>query len=74
VNFAGTTADLVEDEGVGAAVEPGSAEALAAQLCAWADEPAAARSLGVRARELALARYDRKAIAQRLAEILDEAR
>jgi glycosyltransferase involved in cell wall biosynthesis len=74
VNFAGTTADLVEDEGVGAAVEPGSAEALAAQLCAWADEPAAARSLGVRARELALARYDRKAIAQRLAEILDPAR
>jgi glycosyltransferase involved in cell wall biosynthesis len=72
VNFAGTTADLVEQEQVGAAVTPNSAVALAAQLRSWADEPDVARAIGARGRALSVERFDRKAIAFRLAEILGE--
>jgi len=70
VNFAGTTAELVEDERVGSAVTPGDPSALADQLRSWADSPDQARALGERGRVLALERFDRKAIAHRLAEIL----
>jgi len=73
VNFAGTTADLVEELQVGAAVTPGSSKALAAQLLAWADDPASVKELGKRGKKLALERFDRKAIAARLAQILSEA-
>jgi glycosyltransferase involved in cell wall biosynthesis len=72
VNFAGTTADLVEQEQVGAAVASNSAVALAAQLRSWADEPEVARAIGARGRALSVERFDRKAIASRLAEILGE--
>jgi glycosyltransferase involved in cell wall biosynthesis len=73
VNFAGTTADLVQDEQVGVAVTPASAAALAGQLRSWADDPDTARAMGARGRALAMERFDRKAIALRLAEILGDA-
>ena len=69
VNFAGTTADLIEEVGAGAAPEAGSPTALAAQLEAWADDPEAAKALGARGREVAYARFDRRAVAKRMAEI-----
>jgi len=73
VNFAGTTAELVEDDGVGVAVEPGSASALAEQLRAWADDREGAAALGEQGRRVAFDRYDRRAIARDLAEILQTA-
>lgn len=73
VNFAGTTAELVEDEGVGVAVEPGSAQALAEQLRSWADDRQAARDLGQKARAVALEKFDRAAVARELGAVLEAA-
>lgn len=73
VNFAGTTAELVDDEGVGRSVKPGDPKALADQLRAWADDKAEAKRLGARGKELAFKKFDRRPIAKRLAQILGEA-
>ncbi len=73
VNFAGTTAELVDDEGVGCSVTPGDPKALAAQLRAWADDKAEAKRLGARGKELAFKKFDRRPIAKRLVQILSEA-
>jgi len=72
VNFEGTTAELVEREGIGVASEPGSSEDLAAKIMLWADDPEQRKAVGRRAREVAFAKFDRKQIAVRLAEVFEE--
>lgn len=73
VNFAGTTAELVIADGTGVASVPGSAEDLAARIAHWADHPEEREAIGQRAREWAMARYDRRSIARQLAEVFEEA-
>jgi glycosyltransferase involved in cell wall biosynthesis len=71
VNFAGTTAKMVEADGTGVASEPGSAEDLAAKIIYWADHPQEREAVGKRAREVAFAKYDRKMIARQLADVFE---
>lgn len=71
VNFPGTTAELVEADGAGVASVPGSAEDLAAKIKYWADHPDERAAIGRRAREVAWQKYDRKMIAQQLAEVFE---
>ncbi len=71
VNYAGTTAEIVEAEGVGIAAKPHSAEDLAAKIKYWADRPQERAALGKRAREIAFANYDRSAIARKLAAVFE---
>ncbi len=69
VNFAGTTAELVEADGVGVAAKPGDAADLAARLIHWADHPEEREAVGRRARETAFGKYDRLMIARELERI-----
>ena len=71
VNFAGTTAELVESEGVGAASVPGSAEELAAKIAHYADRPDERAAVGRHAREVARNKYDRRMIARQLAAVFE---
>ncbi len=72
VNFAGTAAEFAEEEGVGKASDPGSAEDLAAKIRYYADRPEERVAVGGRARDLAWAKYDRRAIATQMAEVFCE--
>ena len=72
VNFAGTTAELVEADGAGVASKPGDADDLARRIEHWADHPDERAAVGRRAREVSMAKYDRKAIATRLAAIFQD--
>lgn len=69
VNFPGTTAELVEAEGVGVAAKPGDAADLASRILRWADDANERRSIGARAREVAFAKFDRQMIAKELESI-----
>ena len=72
VNYAGTTAELVEELGVGSAAEPHSAEDLAAKITYWADHIQQRESVGRHARRTAMQRFDRTVVAKRLAEVFEE--
>lgn len=72
VNFAGTTAEMVVEDGSGLAAIPGSAEDLAAKIRYYADHPDERAAVGRRAREVAWQKYDRKAIAQGLADVFED--
>ena len=72
VNFAGTTADMVVADGTGVASVPGDAKDLAEKIEHWADQPEERIRVGRHARQVALAKYDRKMIAKRLGEIFEE--
>lgn len=69
VNFAGTTADLVEAEDVGVASIPGSGKDLAENITRWADHPEERAAVGKRAREVATQKFDRFEIARQLADV-----
>jgi glycosyltransferase involved in cell wall biosynthesis len=73
VNFPGTTAELVEADGTGLASTPGSADDLAAKIRYWADHPDERAAVGRRAREVAWQKYDRKMIAQQIADVFEKA-
>jgi glycosyltransferase involved in cell wall biosynthesis len=73
VNFAGTSSDFVESEKVGKASVPGSAEDLAAKIRYYADEPKVRQETGRHARDLAWAKYDRRAIAAQMAAVFQSA-
>jgi glycosyltransferase involved in cell wall biosynthesis len=73
VNFAGTTADMVEADGAGVASIPGDNKDLAEKIMYWADHADERAAIGRHARELAFKKYDRKMIARRLAEIFESA-
>lgn len=72
VNFAGTTAELVEAEGAGVASKPGDADDLARTIEHWADHPDERARIGRHARDVAYAKYDRRMIAERLARLFEE--
>jgi len=72
VNFAGTTAELVEVDGAGVASQPGDADDLARRIEHWADHPDERVAVGRRAREVSMTKYDRRAIAERMAAIFKE--
>jgi len=72
VNFAGTTAELVEELGVGRSVEPGKAQAMADQVIYWADHPEEREAVGATARSVGLAKFDRKQIADELAAVFSQ--
>jgi|CXWL01.1.fsa_nt_gi glycosyltransferase involved in cell wall biosynthesis len=71
VNFPGTTADLVVDEGVGVAAKPGDARDLAAKIEHWADRPQERAAIGQKARDVAWKKFDRKMIAKSLADVFE---
>jgi glycosyltransferase involved in cell wall biosynthesis len=71
VNFAGTTAEMVEADGAGFASKPGDAEDLAAKVRQLSDNPDDRAAIGKRAREVAYAKYDRRMIAEQLAEVFE---
>jgi glycosyltransferase involved in cell wall biosynthesis len=72
VNFPGTTAELVEAEGVGVASKPACGEDLAAKIEHWADHPEERTRIGQHARQLGFDKFDRKRIAEQLAEVFEE--
>lgn len=73
VNFAGTTAEMVEADGAGYASKPGDASDLAEKIRHLADHPEERKRIGARAREVAYTRYDRRMIAEQLAVVFEEA-
>jgi glycosyltransferase involved in cell wall biosynthesis len=73
VNFPGTTAELVEREGVGVAAVPGDARDLADKIRYYADHPEERAAIGARARAVAFAKFDRKQIAADIIEVLQAA-
>lgn len=70
VNFGGWIADLVRDEGVGRAAEPGDPASLARVLMELRDDPEGRARMGSAARRLAEERFDRAKLAGELAELL----
>jgi glycosyltransferase involved in cell wall biosynthesis len=71
VNFAGTTAQMVESDGAGVASQPGSAADFAAKIVYYADHPDERASVGRRAREAAFAKYHREMVAKQLADVFE---
>lgn len=63
-------AKLVESEDVGLVVEPGDASQLASQISFCADNTSLMRKLGIRARALAMERFDRSICTQKLCRVL----
>ncbi|MBN2562305.1 MAG: glycosyltransferase family 4 protein [Phycisphaerae bacterium] len=74
VNFAGPTIDMVRADGTGTYADPARPEDLAERVVYWAEHPDEAKAVGVRAREVAYAKYDRRRIAGQLAETFEQVR
>ena len=72
VNFRGPTADLVEKHRCGVLVDPEKPEEMAEQVKLLADDPEKRKELGERAKEVAWRRFDRKVIADELADTFAE--
>lgn len=73
VNFAGTTADIVEADGAGYAAKPGDARDLADKIRFLADHPEERKAIGQRARDVGFGKYDRRMVAEQLAAVFEEA-
>jgi glycosyltransferase involved in cell wall biosynthesis len=69
---AGGIVDIVRHEETGLLVPPGDAQALAAAIERYADDPALARALALRGREHAVRDFSGPAIADRLAALYHE--
>ena len=63
-------AKLVDGEDVGMVVPPGNAQRLASQICFFAENTGLMRKLGIRARALAIERFDRTLCTERLYQLL----
>lgn len=72
VNFAGTTAEMVEADGAGFASKPGDAADLAEKIQYLADHPDERKAIGMHARETAYAKYDRRMIAKQMADVFEQ--
>ena len=72
MNFPGTTAELVEADGVGMATTPGDAQDLAQKIKYYADNPEERRRVGEAAKKVAWQKYDRKIIATQLNDVFNE--
>lgn len=73
VNTDGWQRDLVERHGAGLAARPGDPADLATQVERLADDRELAARLGAGARRLAEERFDRRILAERLRDVLEEA-
>ena len=71
VNFAGTTRRMIESIGAGVGCDSGDPSNLARELIALADDPERRAEMGRRARQAALADYDRPRLAERLMHIFE---
>ncbi|MFX0195794.1 MAG: glycosyltransferase family 4 protein [Candidatus Hodarchaeota archaeon] len=71
VNFPGTTADIVENDGVGIACIPGSATDLAEKIRFLADNPGKCKAIGNHAKEVAWQKYERRIIAKQMVELFE---
>ncbi len=72
VNFPGPTVEMVHSDGTGVFADPTQPEKLAERVAYWADQPGQAKVIGLRAREIAFQKYDRRIIAKQLAEVFEE--
>lgn len=72
VNFAGTTAEIVQREKIGLACEPGSAQALADAIIHYADNEAERKETGERAKAFCWENYDRKNISGAVDELFSK--
>ena len=63
-------AKLVDGEDVGMVVPPGNAQRLASQICFCAENTGLMRKLGIRARALAIERFDRTLCTEQLYQLL----
>jgi glycosyltransferase involved in cell wall biosynthesis len=68
----GEAEDIVTESGAGVVVTPGDVEALASAIRRLANDPVGRRAMGARGREAALARFDRKAIADAFIDYLEK--
>ena len=68
----GVIREVVEDARAGVAVPPGDPAALAAAIRSLADDPQKAREMGWNGRRCVEERYDRAALAGKLAKLLEE--
>jgi glycosyltransferase involved in cell wall biosynthesis len=66
----GVVRQVVEEAGGGLPIPPGDAPALAAAIRALADDPQAAQAMGQRGRAYLAAHFDRAALADQLADLL----
>lgn len=72
VNFPGPTLEMVKRDGTGVFADPTKPEELAEKIRYWADHRDEAGDIGTRAREAAFEKYDRRGIAQELAEVFEQ--
>jgi glycosyltransferase involved in cell wall biosynthesis len=68
----GVIREVVEGAGAGVFVQPGDPQAMAQAIAGLAQDPARARLMGLRGRQAVEARFDRAALAEKLAMILEE--
>lgn len=74
VNFPGTTREMLESIGAGVGCDPKDPTDLAHKLRALADDPERRADMGRKARETALAEFDRPRLAQRMMQVFETCR
>jgi len=72
VNFPGPTLERLEADAAGMYADPEDPQELARRIIHWADCPEEAKAIGTRARDTALRKYDRRKIAEELADTFME--
>lgn len=72
VNFRGATIEMVEADQTGIFADPTKPEVLAEKILYWAEHPKEARQIGERARKIAYQKYERRHIAEQIAEAFKE--
>jgi len=72
VNFEGPTVEMVRADGTGVFADPKKPAELAERITYWADHSEDAKEIGARARRTAYEKYDRRRIAEQLAEVFQE--
>jgi colanic acid biosynthesis glycosyl transferase WcaI len=68
----GEAEDIVVDSGAGVVVPPGNVNGLASAIRRLTNDPEERRAMGIRGREAAVSRFDRKAIADEFIDFLEK--